>query len=95
LEIKPLTSFASGGRNIFVHGTNLNSVQQPEMAVYSYSESIAVNKTVCNVLNTNQMECPSPAVNYEFIVAGIRTARSLRKQSMLKVVYIFTYALNI
>jgi plexin A len=46
LEIKPLKSFVSGGRMITVHGTNLNTIQKPEMIVYSDSERNIINKTV-------------------------------------------------
>nr|CAD7441811.1 unnamed protein product [Timema bartmani] len=52
MEIKPLKSFVSGGRMITVHGTNLDTILKPEM--------------VCTVLNTAQMECPSPPVNGKF-----------------------------
>ena len=34
MEIKPLRSFASGGRLLSVHGTNLDSIQEPQMVVY-------------------------------------------------------------
>ena len=34
MEIKPLRSFASGGRMLSVHGTNLDSIQKPQMVVY-------------------------------------------------------------
>ncbi len=46
-EIKPLTSFMSGGRIITVHGTNFDTVQKPMMVVYSSSDlSSPVNQTV-------------------------------------------------
>ncbi|XP_014244949.1 plexin-B isoform X2 [Cimex lectularius] len=66
LEIKPLKSFISGGRMITVHGTNLNTIQNPEMIVYAETSSKYVNKTECMVISSVQMECPSPAVNDEF-----------------------------
>uniref|UniRef100_A0A146MHQ7 Plexin-B n=2 Tax=Lygus hesperus TaxID=30085 RepID=A0A146MHQ7_LYGHE len=66
LEIKPLRSFVSGGRMIAVHGTNLHIIQKPEMIVYADSSSSIINKTECTVINSAQMECPSPAVNDEF-----------------------------
>ncbi|XP_055593886.1 plexin-B [Uranotaenia lowii] len=65
MQIKPLKSFISGGRMMTVHGTNLDSIQQPEIEVFYEDERI--NKSVCTVLNSNQMECPSPAVNLKFI----------------------------
>lgn len=46
LEIKPLKSFVSGGRMITVHGTNLNTIQKPEMIVYADGERNIINKTV-------------------------------------------------
>lgn len=87
MEIKPLKSFVSGGRMIFVHGTNLNSIQAPEMEVYSDTQpSIAINKTFCTVLSANQIECPTPSVNRQFLIASTRVKRSLRKPSAIKVV---------
>lgn len=41
MQIKPLKSFASGGRMVTVHGTNLDAIQKPE---------IEVSKTVCWLL---------------------------------------------
>ncbi|KAG7207100.1 hypothetical protein KM043_000977 [Ampulex compressa] len=67
MEIKPLRSFASGGRMITVHGTNLDTIQKPEMEVYFDSEPLPVNRTVCTVLNPTQMECPSPSVAKRFV----------------------------
>lgn len=85
MEIKPLTSFASGGRMIFVHGTNLDSIQKPEMEVYSYNEpQIPVNKTICSVLSNTQMECPSPSVNQQFSLYLTRLKHSIRQSSATK-----------
>lgn len=64
MQIKPLKSFSSGGRMITVHGTNLDSIQKPELEVFFNDE--LVNKTICTVITPNQMECPSPAVNGKF-----------------------------
>lgn len=85
MEIKPLKSFASGGRMIFVHGTNLDSVQKPEMEVYFNSEPMPVNKTICTVLSANQMECPSPAVNRQFFMASKRVSQLIKKRAVMKV----------
>ncbi|XP_017776948.1 PREDICTED: plexin-B [Nicrophorus vespilloides] len=79
MEIKPLWSFASGGRMIFVHGSNLDSIQKPEMEVYSVNEPVPINKTTCKVLSAKQMECPSPAVNTQFHLESHRVTRSLYK----------------
>ncbi|XP_012258448.2 plexin-B isoform X2 [Athalia rosae] len=78
MEIKPLRSFASGGRMITVHGTNLDTIQKPEMEVYLENEPLPVNKTVCTVLNPTQMECPSPCIAEKFKILQ-RTKRSLHK----------------
>ncbi|XP_043657313.1 plexin-B [Drosophila teissieri] len=64
MQIKPLRSFVSGGRVLTVHGIYLNSIQKPELEVFYDNER--VNKTSCVVINSNQMECPSPPVNYKF-----------------------------
>ncbi|XP_033168193.1 plexin-B [Drosophila mauritiana] len=64
MQIKPLRSFKSGGRVLTVHGIYLNSIQKPELEVFYDNER--VNKTSCVVINSNQMECPSPPVNYKF-----------------------------
>lgn len=86
MEVKPLKSFVSGGRMIFVHGSNLDSIQKPEMEVYYYNEPVPVNKTICTVLSSSQMACPSPAVNRQFLIAITRMARSVtnRKYSVMK-----------
>lgn len=91
LEIKPLKSFMSGGRMIFVHGTNLDSIQKPEMEIYFQNKQIPVNRTVCTVLNPNQMKCPSPGVNKKFLFANKRTFRSVRKLTSIKVFFEDTF----
>lgn len=65
MEIKPLRSFASGGRLLTVHGMYLDSIQKPELEVFFENERL--NKTTCNVINSSQMECPSPAVSQKFL----------------------------
>lgn len=64
MQIKPLKSFSSGGRMITVHGTNLDSIQKPELEVYLNDE--LVNRSVCTVITSNQMECPSPSIIGKF-----------------------------
>ena len=64
MQIKPWKSFASGGRMVTVHGTNLDSIQKPEIEVYFDEKRL--NKSTCSVINSNQMECPSPAVTRTF-----------------------------
>ena len=46
MEIKPLRSFASGGRILSVHGTNLDSIQKPQMVVYMDDGITIANFTV-------------------------------------------------
>ncbi|KAM7341380.1 plexin B isoform 1-T6 [Cochliomyia hominivorax] len=65
MEIKPLRSFASGGRLLTVHGMYLDSIQKPELEVFFENERL--NKTTCVVINSSQMECPSPAVTRKFL----------------------------
>lgn len=50
LEIKPLRSFASGGRMITVHGTNLDTVQKPEMVVFLEGNPNPINRSVSRLL---------------------------------------------
>lgn len=63
-QIKPLKSFASGGRMLTVHGMNLDSIQKPELEVYFNDDRI--NKSICTVITKNQMECPSPSINNKY-----------------------------
>lgn len=70
---------------ITVHGTNLDSIQKPEMEVYMHNEKTPINKSTCTVLNSIQMECPSPAVNHQFYISSSRVSRSVRKYSSFKV----------
>lgn len=64
MQIKPLKSFVTGGRMITVHGTNLDSIQKPEIEVYANEER--VNRSTCFVISPHQMECPSPSVKGKF-----------------------------
>jgi Plexin cytoplasmic RasGAP domain/IPT/TIG domain len=84
MQIKPLKSFKSGGRMITVHGTNLHTIQTPQMEVLYGDESI--NKTDCTVINPNQMECPSPSVTEKFrtyfIVAQQQQQQQLQQKRM-------------
>lgn len=88
MEIKPLNSFVSGGKMISVHGTNLDSIQIPEMEVYPLDNpKIPINKTLCTVSSSTLIECPSPPVNKQFEIYSRRTRRSLRKAAAIKVNY--------
>ncbi|XP_063219217.1 plexin-B isoform X2 [Bacillus rossius redtenbacheri] len=81
MEIKPLKSFVSGGRMITVHGTNLDTILKPQMLVYYNDEQYPVNKTDCTIINSAQMECPSPPVNEKFH-QWFRVRRSEKKNSL-------------
>lgn len=64
LQMKPLKSFASGGRMLTVHGMNLDSIQKPELEVYLNDERI--NRSICTVITKNRMECPSPTISNKY-----------------------------
>lgn len=64
LQVKPLKSFASGGRMLTVHGMNLDSIQKPDLEVFLADEKI--NKSTCIAVTKSRMECPSPAINSKF-----------------------------
>lgn len=84
MQIKPLKSFKSGGRMITVHGTNLHTIQKPQMEVLFNDESI--NKTDCTVINPNQMECPSPSVGEKFrtyFIAIKKQQQSKKKRNVI------------
>lgn len=80
MQIKPLKSFSTGGRMITVHGTNLNSIQKPEIEVYLNDER--VNKSTCFVISSSQMECPSPSVATKFLSykKELETFQSIKKR---------------
>lgn len=78
MQIKPLKSFASGGRMITVHGTNLHTIQAPKMEVL-YNDEI-VNQSKCFVISPNQMECPSPSVTKKF-QSHFANIKKLQKRS--------------
>lgn len=91
MEIKPLKSFASGGRMITVHGTHLHTIQKPMMKIYFTNDMTPVNQTTCVVLNSNQMECPSPAINnkYNEIVGNSDSKfQSTKPQTVMKIGFI-------
>lgn len=74
MEIKPLRSFASGGRLLSVHGTNLDSIQKPQMVVYMDDGVTPANSTVCRVVSASHMECPSPPVDFEALINARKLA---------------------
>ena len=69
---------------ITVHGTNLHTIQKPQMEVLFNDESI--NKTDCTVINPNQMECPSPSVGEKFrtyFIAMKKQQQSKKKRNVI------------
>ncbi|OQR75680.1 plexin B-like [Tropilaelaps mercedesae] len=64
VDIHPLRSYLSGGREILVRGEFFDSVQQPRMAVFDPEDldSKPLNETICSVVNSTMMVCPSPFV---------------------------------
>jgi hypothetical protein len=77
MQIKPLKSFKSGGRMITIHGTNIHTVQRPQMSI-SYSD-LVINVTDCFVISSNQMECPSPSVEGKFNSYFIQTRKNSKR----------------
>ncbi|XP_076035062.1 plexin-B-like isoform X2 [Oratosquilla oratoria] len=73
LELKPLKSPWRGGRLLTVHGTNLDAIQAPRMMVMYHD--VVLNTTACKVLYRTQMECPSPPVDRETLLALLRNRR--------------------
>lgn len=84
MQIKPLKSFSTGGRMITVHGTNLNSIQKPEIEVWLNDER--VNKSTCFVINSNQMECPAPSVAKKFTQYKIEMKRFKRQNEQFSTI---------
>ncbi|QQP35343.1 PlexinBlike, partial [Caligus rogercresseyi] len=61
-EIKPTSSFFSGGRIITIHGEHFDSIQVPEMLLHAKSGRSFVESS-CYILNSRIMECETPSVN--------------------------------
>ncbi len=71
-DVKPLTSFAAGGRVLTVHGEYLNSVTKAELLVYDRNEPVA---TPCKILSSRLLECTAPSL---VVVAGEGSVKQLR-----------------
>ncbi|XP_060592222.1 plexin-A1-like isoform X2 [Ruditapes philippinarum] len=70
LNMRPLHSYLSGGRRITVAGTNLHTIQQPQLyAVYTdtNNEERFTEKEVCTVLSQTEMICPSPQISKQSV----------------------------
>uniref|UniRef100_A0A6A7FXH8 Plexin-B-like n=5 Tax=Hirondellea gigas TaxID=1518452 RepID=A0A6A7FXH8_9CRUS len=73
-ELKPLRSPWSGGRIITVHGSYLDAVQTPQITVLFHER--VLNSSTCKVVSPSLMECPSPPVDRNVIIALLRDRRS-------------------
>ena len=60
-DIKPLTSFAAGGRVLTVHGEFLNSVTKAELLVYDKKDPPVATR--CKILSSRLLECSTPPLN--------------------------------
>ncbi|XP_063589572.1 plexin-B-like isoform X1 [Penaeus indicus] len=72
-ELKPLRSPWSGGRLMTVHGRNLDAIQAPRITVLLHDRIL--NSSACRVVSPSQMECPSPHVNRQVLMALMRERR--------------------
>ncbi|KAL1242573.1 Plexin-B [Trichinella spiralis] len=61
-SISPKDGFRSGGRRLLIHGQQLNSVQKPLMYLINRNGLIQSEASICQVLNSTTMLCPSPAL---------------------------------
>lgn len=68
-EVKPKWSFLSGGRVLTVHGSNLDTVDQPNITALD-NRGVVVSRAPCTVLNGQQMDCPSPPIVSAAQLAG-------------------------
>ena len=69
VELKPLRSTWDGGRMITVHGAHLNSIQSPKVTIL-YNEKL-LNSSICHVHSPALMECPSPTLDKDMVLALI------------------------
>ncbi|KAF2368826.1 Plexin repeat [Trinorchestia longiramus] len=74
LELKPLKSPWSGGRIITVHGSYLDAVQSPQITILLHGRIL--NSSTCRVVSASLMECPSPPVDRNIVLALLRDRRS-------------------
>lgn len=79
-NIRPLHSYLSGGRQIYISGTNLHTIQQPQLfAIYTDAKGDEkyTDKEVCKVISSMEMVCPSPQISKSSVHAIFyRTRRS-------------------
>jgi len=84
LEVKPKWSFLSGGRVLTVHGSNLNTVDQPYITALD-DRGIAVSRSPCHVITSQRMDCPSPAIVSAAQLAGPMQEGQARLQDRGKI----------
>lgn len=73
-RIEPLVSARAGGREIRVHGTNLETVQTPKLAVFIDNTTTVVNVTVCTTVHSALLLCTSPAVRLDQSTSHVRAS---------------------
>ena len=78
LELKPLRSPWSGGRLVTVHGTHLDAIQAPRITVNLVER--VLNSSACRVLSADQMECPSPPLDRDAVLAILEAEDNLRRR---------------
>lgn len=78
LELKPMRSPWSGGRLLTVHGTHLDAIQAPRITVNLFDR--VLNSSACRVLSSSQMECPSPPLSRDAVLAILEAADNLRRR---------------
>ncbi|XP_063883556.1 LOW QUALITY PROTEIN: plexin-B-like [Scylla paramamosain] len=78
LELKPLRSPWSGGRLVTVHGTHLDAIQAPRITVNLFER--VLNSSACRVLSADQMECPSPPLDRDAVLAILEAQDNLRRR---------------
>ncbi|XP_053632956.2 plexin-B isoform X3 [Cherax quadricarinatus] len=78
LELKPLKSPWGGGRLVTVHGTHLDAIQAPRITVNLFER--VLNSSACRVLSPDQMECPSPPLDRDVVLAILEAHDSVRRR---------------
>ncbi|XP_042222495.1 plexin-B-like isoform X2 [Homarus americanus] len=78
LELKPLRSPWGGGRLVTVHGTHLDAIQAPRITVNLFER--VLNSSACRVLSIDQMECPSPPLDRDAVLAILEAHDSVRRR---------------
>ena len=69
-HITPLSSFASGGRQLFIHGKNFLSIQEPKVGIKFMNHAVLsseprLNMEKCQVKSDFLIVCKAPAIRRE------------------------------